>query len=706
MDSIIPPASGPWLLVALALLIASLAGWVAQAAVKRIVLTHKLEKLAWHLILSIVLGSGLWCAHVVLASSQNPLFLLGYNLAAILWAWCMTILLTGMMSWVIGSGSMTRMRLVTCTLILAASIATPSILGIRAMGLQHGSTWIWPYVAFGATLAVSGAGLTLKIFFLEAKRQRIPLKAQALGSISLGLTAVLTQYSLIRAIDWNVEIFTPTNTPLESSFLSAMCAVGSLVLLITTRLGLSIESHLRALLLDAKSELQSKAFTDVLTGLPNRLAFERSLADAARRADQDGTRLAMLFINLDGFKPINELYGHHGGDCMLCEMASRLRSLTESSDHLARLGMDEFLLLMTTQASAESAASRAQQILNLLSQPCKFEAREASITCSIGIVMYPEHGAASRLIGHADTAMRATKVTGGAAFSFFEHRMLNDSREQVELLQALRGALDRKEFELFYQPKIDAPSGEITGVEALIRWKHPQRGVINPKIFIPLAERFGLINAVGAWVIEEACKQIRAWQQEGMRMRVAINLSAQQLQQADLCDQISGSILQHHINPALLTCEITESVAMEDAQTTGKLLDRLAAVGVHISIDDFGTGYSSLSYLRKLPAEELKIDSSFIMDLETGNDARAVVSAVIKLAQALGLKVVAEGVETEGQYQILRSLGCNQVQGYLFSKPLTAQALALWATRNEGPTRTHFRNSLFDQALPQSNPKH
>ncbi len=291
--------------------------------------------------------------------------------------------------------------------------------------------------------------------------------------------------------------------------------------------------------------------------------------------------------------------------------------------------------------------------------------------------------------------MVAAKLGGGATFSFYEPRMSAGVREQVDLLHDLRRALANGELSLHYQPKVHAPSGEITGVEALMRWHHPKRGMIGPAVFIPIAERFGLINGLGDWLIDEACRQIRAWRDGGLRMRVAINLSVYQLRQADLPDRIAAALARHRINPKLLTCEITESVAMEDAIETMQVFDALAQVGVHISIDDFGTGYSSLSYLRKLPAEELKIDRSFVQDLGTSEDAERVVDAVVKLAQALQLKVVAEGVETEQQYAILRSLGCDELQGFLFAKPMSARSLALWAMNDIGPKDIDFRESLY-----------
>jgi EAL domain-containing protein (putative c-di-GMP-specific phosphodiesterase class I) len=369
---------------------------------------------------------------------------------------------------------------------------------------------------------------------------------------------------------------------------------------------------------------------------------------------------------------------------------------------LARVGGDEFVLLLGPDTDRAAAAAMAQQLLDVLAEPCEIEGRPAPITGSIGVVLYPRDGSLTTAMVNAEAAARYAKRNGGATFAFFEPRMLGDAREQVELLRDLRQAVSRNQLELYYQPKVHAPSGEITGAEALLRWHHPQRGMVSPAVFIPIAERHGLIGTLGQWVIEEACRQARQWRDQGLRMRVAINLSVHQLRQPDLAERIAAALQRHQVNPQLLTCEITESVAMEDAEGTMRIFERLAAVGVHISIDDFGTGYSSLAYLRKLPAGELKIDRSFVLDLESSADARAVVDAVVKLAQALGLKVVAEGVETEGQAQVLRSLGCDVLQGYLYAKPMSAKALALWAMNDVGPRSIEFRASLFQETLPTS----
>jgi diguanylate cyclase (GGDEF)-like protein len=476
-----------------------------------------------------------------------------------------------------------------------------------------------------------------------------------------------------------------------------LATVGSISLLLAMLLWSLLDTRMQASLRRAQGELHKQSLRDPLTRLPNRLMFEGTLAQAVQRADAASNRLALLFIGIDGFKHVNQAFGHRGGDHLLRTLTTRLRSL--AMPHMvARVGGDEFVMLLTENPSEEDASKVAAQLHESLGRPVAINGQETSVACSIGMAMYPEHGALSTLMAHADAAMRECKSTGGATHCLFEPRMVSGARDQASLLRDLRRAMARGQFELYYQPKIDAPSGEITGAEALIRWHHPKRGTISPAVFIPMAERFGLIGPLGLWVIDEACRQAGLWRDEGLRMRVAINLSPYQLRDPELAGHIAAALKKHRINPKLLTCEITESVAMQDSTNTMNSFAALAAVGVHISIDDFGTGYSSLSYLRKLPAEELKIDRSFVLDLETSSDARAVVDAVVKLGQALHLKVVAEGVETEAQNQILRGLGCNELQGYLFARPMAAKALTLWAINDVGPRSLEFRSSLFQPA--------
>ncbi|HEY9066331.1 MAG TPA: bifunctional diguanylate cyclase/phosphodiesterase [Burkholderiaceae bacterium] len=435
---------------------------------------------------------------------------------------------------------------------------------------------------------------------------------------------------------------------------------------------------------------------DALTGLPTRVYFESRLHESAKRCDARKGRLAVLFIDLDGFKPVNDTFGHSSGDRVLEQVGKRLRALVRGPDAAARVGGDEFVLLLNG-ATPESAAQTAAHVIEALSKPYAIDQREVVISCSIGIAQYPDRCAANKLIARADAAMYAAKRAGGSRHCFYSAEMDMDAKANFDLLRDLRRALaSGSGLELYFQPKIDARSGKVTAAEALMRWQHPQRGLIGPEVFVPLAERAGLIGPLGHWVIEAACKQARSWRDAGLRMRVAINLSAQQMRQDDLVDRIADALRRHRIHPSLLTCEITESAAMEDTGTTQETFRRLGELGAHVSIDDFGTGYSSLAYLRRLPAEELKIDKSFVKDVDHGADARAVVDAVVKLAHALGLKVVAEGVETPRQEQLLVELGCDELQGFLFAKPMTARALLLWALADRSKL-SDFRDSLFGE---------
>jgi diguanylate cyclase (GGDEF)-like protein len=476
--------------------------------------------------------------------------------------------------------------------------------------------------------------------------------------------------------------------------MAAAVTTGGIELLLLMLLAGVVERRVRQAIEQKAAPPPPPTFRDPLTGLLTRGPFEGTVAQALKQAEGAGAQAVLMVVGLDGFKHVNEAFGHAAGDAVLKRVAQRLRELAPPQ-RVARLGGDEFLVLVDGEAALERARALATRLLDAIAQPCAIDHREISVTASIGMAVFPQHGAVQALIMHAGTAARAAKANGGAAHSVFDPRMVDHSREQAELLRDLRLAVSQHQFELYFQPKVHAPSGQITGAEALLRWNHPKRGMVSPEVFIPLAERSGLIQALGDLVIDEACRQVRQWRDDGLRMRVAINLSAHQLRHAELPQRVAAALHRHQINPDLLTCEITESVAMEDTVATAKAFADLASVGVHISIDDFGSGYSSLAYLRKLPANELKIDRSFVLDLEHSAEARKIAEAVVQLAQSLNLKVVAEGVETDAQYRILREFGCDQLQGYLFAKPMSAKALALWAMDDVGPRSIQFRESLF-----------
>ena len=606
------------------------------------------------------------------------------------------------LGWALSSGAAGRLQRQRWAPAFAAGLSLGAgVWLLRALVALFESLSLAPQPPAGLSVGLLPAALAIALVVLAVLAAgQLRWRAPPLQARGLWIAALLLALTLVSAQEWVGLLLAPAQaSPATASGWSLRWeALGAAVLasLMLMALWALQVRHARAAAdrLQVLRRQSAQALNDPLTGLPGRMLFEGTLAQAVGRADAKGERLVLLHVGIDDFSQINESLGHAQGDRVLRKVASRLRALVRP--HMAaRLGGDEFLLLLAEHSTIDDAATLAAELRLAVSMPCELAERQIVLSCSIGMVMYPEHGTKATLIGHAAAAMRAAKSAGGDTYAFFNTSMGRGARDQNELLRDMRTAITSRELELYYQPKVHAPSGEITGVEALLRWHHPRRGMVSPEVFLPLAERYGLINALGAWVIDEACRQARAWRDSGLRMRVAINLSAVQLRQESLSEQLRSALQRHGINPELITCEITETTAMEDTEATARVLAQLHEVGVGISIDDFGTGQSSLAYLRKLSADELKIDRSFVLDLEASEDACKVASAVVQLAKALGIKVVAEGVETEGQYQLLRSFGCDVLQGYLFAKPMTAVALAKWAIEDEGPRTMNFRASLF-----------
>lgn len=426
----------------------------------------------------------------------------------------------------------------------------------------------------------------------------------------------------------------------------------------------------------AERHVHQLAYNDTLTGLPNRLLFVEHLNDAISHCESNAGMLAVLFLDLDRFKFINDTHGHEAGDQLLATMALRLKSCIRTDDCVARLGGDEFTILLNDLPNPGVAAGIAQNICRAIAAPLVVGGQEVVMTASIGISLYPNDGEdVSSLLRHADTAMYRAKHSS-SGFCYYETDMESAISDRLKMENDLRRALERDEITVFYQLVVDTVGSRVTGVEALIRWRHPEQGLIPPSDFIPIAEETGLILPLGEHVLRSACAQARAWIDHGRSdLRVAVNLSARQLEHPNLRDIIHRALTDSGLPPSALVLEITESVLMARAATNIDLLRDLRKLGIHLSIDDFGTGYSSLSYLKHLPANTLKIDRSFIQDVPADEDAVAIVTGILALAHSLRMKVVAEGVETGTQREMLARLKCDQLQGYLFSKPLPAEVI-------------------------------
>jgi diguanylate cyclase len=704
--------------VALSIGVAMFASYVALDLARRI---HEQDRrgaaLAWTVGGALVMGSGIWSMHFIgMLAMQLPIDI-GYNTGPTLLSWVAAVAVS---AFALSLGARPRLSPSAIgfgALIMGGGICAMHYLGMGAIDLAPGIVWNPVWVAASALIAFGASAAALLI--LQGMRRFKGLRAraaQAAAAVVMGLAISGMHYTGMVAAGFPDGAICLSDTALGGRSLGLMTVLAVVVLLSIALLTAALDArlqaratHLAQSLSQANAELQRQVFIDGLTGLYNRTLFDGRLQQSVARVRRlndmphgkpnavTHARLALLFIDLDGFKPVNDSFGHAAGDTVLRQVADRLRMVVRSADTLARLGGDEFVLLIDDVSGVPDAVVTAQRVLRKLSVAFDVQGRQVSLSASIGVVVFPDQCADDKLLAAADAAMYAAKRAGGSTYAVFEPHMHKGAEAQLELQQALREAVKRGELRLHYQPKVDCRSGQVHSVEALLRWEHPKFGLIGPATFVPLAERFGLIQSIGAWVIDEACRQMAEWGTAGSRMRVSVNLSAYQLRQPDIAARIGAALAQHQIAPSQLVCEVTESAAMEDTQVTTRVLNELGALGVKLSIDDFGTGYSSLAKLRQMRAHELKIDREFVADVATDDDARAVVHAIVRLAHALGLRVVAEGVETAEQRDTLRELGCDELQGYYFARPVPAQALpaSARATAEQATPRIEFSDSVI-----------
>lgn len=456
----------------------------------------------------------------------------------------------------------------------------------------------------------------------------------------------------------------------------------------------------------ANKQLRHLATHDTLTGLPNRVLMDDRLSQAIAHADRHGESFAVLWLDLDRFKLVNDSLGHRAGDELLKEVAQRLKGVVRSIDTVARLGGDEFVLIVSPDRQRDVAQQLAGRLIEVMEAPVRVAGVEIHTSPSIGIAFYPNDGATiETLLAHADAAMYCAKQRGRNNFQCFTPGMNTATQEKVKLESDLHTALERKQFELHYQPKVNISTGAVHGAEALLRWRHPVRGLIPPGEFIPIAEDCGLIGTIGAWVVREACRQARAWQLQGLPpLRVAVNLSPSQFRQGDIGSIIRDALDQAGLEARFLEVELTESAVMSDPEESISILEKLSEMGVLVSVDDFGTGYSSMSYLRRFPIDKLKVDRSFISEVMSRPEDASIVRAIVSLAHSLKLKVVAEGVESMEQLEFLKTLGCDQYQGYHYSPALPASQFEelIAAKRHEDPKlsesdagRTHSKLAAY-----------
>ncbi|MBU2407851.1 MAG: EAL domain-containing protein, partial [Gammaproteobacteria bacterium] len=686
-------------IVMASLLIATLASYVTLDLSLRVRSASGPLQTIWWAAGSLVMGTGIWSMHFVGMLAFVLPIQLGFTGLMTLLSWVAAVAASGIALHAASRADYSARAVCSGAIAMGIGICAMHYIGMAAIDLSPGIVWNGWTVAASAAIAVGASAAALVIFrlLIQVRADR-RIYLQLLASVVMGAAIGGMHYTGMAAAQFPQGAVCLSAGGLGGSGLTAIVVAATCMLLVGALFASILEARLQvvarqlsqslqesnAQLKTANEELQHRAFTDVLTGLPNRLFFETRLANSLQRLEHVNQaavqqQIAVLFVDLDGFKPINDSLGHAAGDQVLQTAAKRLLEQSGAGNTVARIGGDEFLVLLEGLADTDDCVAVVDRILAALASPFEAMGTALQIACSIGVVMHPAHGRRrDMLIADADAAMYAAKRAGGARHVLFEPRMTADTTDALQLQTDLRKALERGQFELYYQPKIDGRKSRLSGMEALIRWNHPILGTVSRAKFIALAERSGLIVPLGEWVIREACRQMAAWSREGSHLRVAVNLSAMQLAHAGLVKSIEAALRTHGLPGDRLICEITESVALEDLEVTQRTFHELQRLDVHLSIDDFGTGYSSLSQLRELPVRQLKVDRSFIMDLESRPDARAVVDAVIKLAHALSLTVVAEGVETTGQRDILLRMGCDELQGFFYARPMPAGDVLGW----------------------------
>ncbi|MGB5956124.1 putative bifunctional diguanylate cyclase/phosphodiesterase [Pseudomonas sp.] len=669
-------------LVLISLCVAILASYTALDLTGRIATAKGRAVYVWMGGGALAMGIGVWSMHFIGMLAFSLPIALGYDLALTAFSLLIAVLSSGFALWLVSQPRLPWLQLSFGALIMGAGIACMHYTGMAALRMLPGIDY--DPTLFGASLliAVGASAAALWIAFRLRKHTPYVRQIRGLAAVVMGFAIVGMHYTGMAAANFPDGSFCGALADgLQGDGLVYLVLITTLAVLAVALLTSVLDARLEARTAElahsltlANQELTQLALHDTLTGLPNRTLLADRIEQAIAKVAEQGGCFALMFIDLDGFKPVNDAFGHHTGDLLLKAVAARLRGHLHSQDTLARIGGDEFVLLVELQEPNDAMDVAVKQV-NLVSRPFRVAEHDLQLSASLGIVLYPGNGQDQHeLLRNADAAMYHVKSAGKNGYSFFDVSMNSNARQQLQLLQDLRQALEQRQFRLHYQPKFDAQACQPIGAEALLRWEHPQQGLLLPDRFIGLAEKTGLIIPIGEWVLDEACRQMRQWLDQGHQgWRMAVNLSAIQFCHAGLVESVAQALQQSGLPANCLTLEITETTAMHDADASLTVLQHLAEMGVDLSIDDFGTGYSSLMYLKRLPANELKIDRGFVRDLEHDSDDAAIVSAIVALGQALGLRIVAEGVETDRQQDFLTRLGCDSLQGYLLGQPVPAE---------------------------------
>jgi diguanylate cyclase len=671
-------------LVVFSLLVAILASYTALDMAARVASTEGKVARWWLTGGACAMGLGIWSMHFIGMLAFDLGIPMGYDLAITLYSLAVSVGASAYALWLVSHAVLPWYRIAAGAVLMGLGVAAMHYLGMSAMRMEPGIDYDLGWLALSVLIAIVAAGAALWIAFRLRAEQRHPMLLRGLASVVMGFAIIGMHYTGMAAAN-----FPPGSVcgavgdqGVDSKWLAVLVIVTTLATLGIALIASLFDRQMRARtgllavsLAQANQKLMQAALHDPLTQLPNRMLLRDRIEQTIEKARRRNFPFAVMFCDLDGFKAINDAYGHQVGDKLLVQVTERVDALLRTQDTFARLGGDEFVVVLQIE-EPEDAASVAERILAKVAEPFHIDALELQVSASIGIALYPDDAATEReLMAHADAAMYHTKDTGRNGYTFFTESLQLTANRQLRLLQDLRRAIPRGELVLHYQPKFPASGQQVIGAEALVRWQHPELGLLSPDMFIPMAERSGVILPLGDWVLDRACAQLREWHDAGhSHWKMAVNLSPLQFASSSLLDTVKSTLEKHGLEPRFLTLEVTETTAMRDVEASLQILHGLTAMGVSISIDDFGTGYSSLLYLKRMPATELKIDRAFVRDLEDNSEDAAIVSSIIALGRSLQLQIVAEGVETAGQRQYLSDLGCDLLQGYHLGKPMDAEA--------------------------------
>lgn len=672
-------------LVALSIIVGVLAAYTALRLAAQVAANEGGQARIWIGIGAIAMGTGIWSMHFIGMLAFSLPIQLAYDIPTTVASLAAAVSTSGFALAITSGQRLTTARLAGSAVAMGIGISTMHYLGMGALTIAPAISYDPLLVATSVLIAICASFAALWLFVrLREGDTRHQKLARIAAAIIMGLAISGMHYTAMAASRFAANSFCRTGVVFQSGWLATLIGVFALGLLGMTLVAAlydaRVQSRARAQVLElerAHADLQYQTTHDGLTGLPNRVLFLDRLGREIAHAQRDGRTFAVLVADLDRFKVINDTLGHGPGDQLLVEIARRLSLAIRAIDTVARTGGDEFLLLITGISNPADIGVIAGKIVSVLDQSVIIGATEVHTSASVGISIYPADGTGSEaLVARADEAMYFAKQSGRNRFKYFAPDMSVFSRERLDLEGDLRRALPLDQFQLHYQPKIDIASGRMNSVEALLRWRHPTRGLVSPNDFIPLAEESGLMFAIGEWVMREACRQARLWKDQGLPfLRIAVNISPMHFSQPNFLGNVRLALSDHQLEPRYLEIELTEATVMDHAEGSVRILEDLSRMGVLVSIDDFGTGYSSMSYLRRFPIDKLKIDRSFIKDLTLDSDAAAIVQAIISLAHSLRLKVVAEGVETAAQLEQLRELGCDQYQGFYYSRAVLPSAI-------------------------------